>query len=410
MSELRIWLEGEHIGNLSRARGTLVFTHTAYAIATATARPLVSVAMPVRRAPYRGDVVAAFFDGLLPEGEARRMLAHDFDVDTDDAYGMLERIGRDCAGALEVLTATATPTDVAGAPELLTDAQVAARLAALRSVPLGIDERVRVSLPGVQEKLVLSSTPEGWALPLDGRPSTHILKPAHPFLPRTVVNEAFCLAIARHAGVSVAAAQLHDFGAGPVLVIERFDRTPSPLVRRIHQEDLCQATGTSTRHKYEALGGPSLQRVAQLLQLWTRGEASLRRLLDIAVLNVALGNADAHAKNLSIAYDADGRIELAPAYDLMCTRAYEQVETTAGMFVNDVQQIDQVSREDLIAEGASWGLDAASVAEQVDALLQRLPAAVVAASSELAVPTDIHDVVARRVEQFSTDGRLSAQQ
>lgn len=43
-----------------------------------------------------------------------------------------------------------------------------------------------------------------------------------------------------------------------------------------------------------------------LLRTWARGTASLERLLDTTFLNVAVGNADAHAKNLSLLHDEAG--------------------------------------------------------------------------------------------------------
>lgn len=145
-----------------------------------------------------------FFDGLLPEGEIRRMIAHDFGLDERDVFGLLEALGRDCAGALVLLPEGEQPL-VQGLPEPVSEEEVARRLRELRFHPLGVDQRVRVSLAGMQEKLLLARrTAGGWGLPVDGAPSTHILKPAHPLLPLSIPNEALCLRVARHLGMRAA--------------------------------------------------------------------------------------------------------------------------------------------------------------------------------------------------------------
>ena len=98
--ELEVWLHGKHVAMLSENRRqlTMVYTGVAHPICA----PLVSVAMPVGAGRYSDPKVRAFFRGLLPEGEARSMLAHDFGLDESDDMGLLGVLGRDCAGALVV--------------------------------------------------------------------------------------------------------------------------------------------------------------------------------------------------------------------------------------------------------------------------------------------------------------------
>jgi hypothetical protein len=68
---------------------------------------------------------------------------------------------------------------------------------------------VRISLAGVQEKLLLTRMPGGtWGRPVDGTPSTHILKPEIARLPNAVDNEAFCMRLAKHLGLPVASAEI----------------------------------------------------------------------------------------------------------------------------------------------------------------------------------------------------------
>lgn len=399
MKPLAVHMYGERIGDLTKSRGLLRFVYSDDAMSRGIGTPLLSVSLPVQRTAYRGEPVEAFFDGLLPEGEALRMLAYDFKVGDDDTVGLLAQLGRDCAGALQILPDSESPTESSGSLEVLSDHDVGERLRALRHSPLGVDERVRISLAGVQEKLVLASTPDGWALPLDGSPSTHIFKPAHPHLGATVANEALCLAIARHAGVNVVDATVDRFADRDVLIVERYDRTHGPRVARVHQEDLCQAHGISPRRKYEELGGPSLKSCARLLTDWSSNRDDLERLLAITTLNVVIGNADAHGKNLALLHHENGAIELAPAYDLMCTRFYD-ADTTAGMFVNGQRDIDGINIEHLVAEAVSWGMSA-DRAETITAdLVGRMSEALGMASAEVDAPPKLIDILETRIRKW----------
>ena len=119
MSRLAVWIHGTKIGTLQRSRGSLVFTYSDEALELGVGRPLLSVSMPTRVGAYRGKVPEAFFEGLLPEGEARRMIAYDFHV-ADEAVALLGMLGRDCAGALIVLPDGEAPQP-GGVPEAISE-------------------------------------------------------------------------------------------------------------------------------------------------------------------------------------------------------------------------------------------------------------------------------------------------
>ncbi len=169
---------------------------------------------------------------------------------------------------------------------------------------------------------------------------------------------------------------------------------------RIHQEDICQARGVAPESKYEEAGGPRLSQCAELLDEWARGRADLEHLLDLVVLNVVIGNADAHAKNLSLLHTPDGRVELAPAYDLMSTTHYPQVSTTAGMSIGGARDIAQVTRADIVREARGWGLPAQPVEERISRLLERSPGAAERAAADIEPPAGLSESVVLRAEQL----------
>lgn len=398
MSALAVWMYGERIGELAPERGRLVFAYAPGVVASRGGRPVLSVGMPARPRPYRGGAVRAFFDGLLPEGEARRMIAYDLGLDGDDVFALLVALGRDSAGALVIAPASEAPPE-AGTPEPVDDRGIAERLRRLHVEPLGVDERVRLSLAGVQEKLLLARADDRWCLPVDGAPSTHILKRQHALLPDTVANEGFCMRLAAHAGLPVAAVSAIAFDGVEVLCVERFDRirgSGGGEVARVHQEDLCQALGLPPQRKYEEAGGPSLRDAALVLDRWSVDPGAREQLLDLTVLNVAIGNADAHGKNVSLLHLPSGRIELAPAYDLMSTTHYPQASVTPGMLIGGVRDITAVTLPDLVREAAGWGLSAETARERALSLLGRLPEAAERAAAEIAPPPGLADAVRRR--------------
>ncbi len=388
---LSIWLYGTLVARIeqgSNGRLRLQYTddaRTQFGLGT----PLLSLNLPVVDQPYPNARTRAFLDGLLPEGETRATIAAEFDLVANDTFGLLRELGRDCAGALIVLpdessppaqatTSTATP---------LSDTELDELVRGLRSRPLGVSGRVRLSLAGIQDKLLLTKMPDGsWGRPVDNTPSTHILKPPHATYRNTVENEAFCMRVAKYAGLPVAEVEVIQVEGRKLIVIERFDRTVDAqrIVTRVHQEDLCQALGILPKNKYQEDGGPSLRKVAAVLMSATE-RSSLEALLRAVTFNVALGNADAHGKNFSLLHLQDLSLRLAPLYDLMSTLAYkaEGVTEHMSMYVDSVQRIDRVTSDRLVAEATAWGLSGSRAVEIVSDLLGRLPEAVRKAAEEI---------------------------
>jgi len=392
-NELAVWLYGERVAivDLHRGRPRLAYTEEAlgnYDLGT----PLLSLSLPVGTQRYTQGVVRPFLDGLLPEGEPRKSIGRDLGLRADDTYGLIEALGRDCAGAVVIqpLEDPPPPTPTTATAEQLSSAELEALVRDLRSAPLGVGGRVRVSLAGVQEKLLLTLMPDGsWGRPVEGTPSPHILKPEIAAYPHTVENEALCMRIAKHLDLDVAAVETTEIAGRKLIVVERYDRVVAAggAVERIHQEDFCQATGTPPDTKYEEDGGPALRRVAGILES-VAAPGSLEMLAGAVTLNALLGNGDAHAKNFSLLHRVSGGLALTPLYDLMCTRYYG--DDRLAMYVDSVQRADRVTAERIVNEIAGWGVPRNRATEIVGALLDRAAAAISAAAEETdGVPDDL---------------------
>lgn len=366
---LAVWLDGHHVANLEEPRShQLRLTYTDESVERfGIGAVVLSASLPVRRDPYSVGATRPVLEGLLPEGEARTRLERRFGIPRGDSFALLAALGRDCAGAMVLMPSGARPVSETGHVQPLSVVQVANALADLPEHPLGVAEDVRLSLAGLMNKLLLVRLADGsWGRPTGGAPSTHILKPEPARFPGLVALEAFGLQLATAAGLVAAEAEVVPRTAGrpPTLVVARYDREAAgaSAVRRLHQEDFCQATGTL--EKYEHDGGPSFRAVASVLRtVSTAVREDLSTLVKVMTFTVAIGNADAHGRNLSLLYDRGAR-RLAPLYDVIPTTAVRPrageppLSPILGMRVNGVDDVRTVTGPDLLAEAASWRVPA----------------------------------------------------
>jgi serine/threonine-protein kinase HipA len=401
---LAIWLYGTKVATVERERRRMRLRYTPQAIQTfPTGAPLLSLQLHVTQERFPNGAVRSFLDGLLPEDDSRRLIAQDLGLRADDTFALARALGRDCAGALVIQPDSDPPPPPATTltAEPLGEDEIQRLVENLRSAPLGVDQRVRISLAGVQEKLLLTRLPDGgWGRPVDGTPSTHILKPEIRDYPQTVENEAFCMRIAKNLGMDVADVETIAVGSRRLIVVSRYDRVVAPTgeVERIHQEDFCQATGMLPAQKYEEDGGPSLRKLAGILN--EADPDSLDSLLRAVTLNVAIGNGDAHAKNFSLLHDRGGALRLAPLYDLLSTLVYG--DDRLAMYVDSVYLTNRVTFERLINEAATWGLSRARAEAVVSDLLARAPDAVERAESETpGTPAEVLQIVSDGLDKLS---------
>jgi serine/threonine-protein kinase HipA len=212
-----------------------------------------------------------------------------------------------------------------------------------------------------------------------GYPSTHILKVDNRVHRGVVLMEHDCLQLARRAGLPAAVSTLTRIGDADCVVVERYDRAHvDGMVRRVHQEDACQALGIDPadnqgRAKYEDHGGPSLARIAELLTAYADDPvAELTRLLQRVTFTIVIADADAHGKNLSLLHPSAERIALAPLYDTVPTGLWPSLRQTAAMRVNGRDRLPDITVEDLTSEARRWGLSRRSAAATVVDVCDRL--------------------------------------
>jgi serine/threonine-protein kinase HipA len=381
---LSVWLGPERVGDLVRERrGFRFHPHRGAS--------RLSVADQADEAPWSPGFSRAWFDGLLPEEERRSQAEVEHSVDRGDSFGLLAAIGWECAGAVSVMPEGRMPAS--GSYHRLEDSEVWSRLDALPRRVAEVDHAVRLSLGGAQEKLLLARMNEAWWLPLDGAVSTHILKPEPARYPGLAAAEAWALHAAAAVTRAASARLVMPAEHRPTLIVERYDRDVQPgSVTRIHQEDLCQILGLPPATKYprsSKLGEASLRRLANLLVArGANAPGELTRLLERTVVNVALGNTDAHAKNISLIHVSPRTVTLSPLYDIAPTLFYLPTQRQAAMPVGGKWRIDEITRGHLLAEARSWGVPQDVARTTIAGALERLDAGM--RSADAAVP-DLHD-------------------
>jgi serine/threonine-protein kinase HipA len=332
---LNVWLNGVPVGQWSNVANNSTFQYFEPWLEHEQGRPL-SLSMPFRpdNAAYSGDVVTNYFDNLLPDSEPiRRRLAQRHQVGGTSPFELLAAIGRDCAGAAQLLPVDQVPEKLFSIHGEVLDERRVAQL--LRSTPAPADgiaradanADLRLSIAGAQEKTALLWHNQQWLLPHGSTPTTHILKlplglvgAMQADFRTSVENEWLCSQIMESFGLPVARTAILQFEDQKVLGVERFDRKYSDdgsWIARLPQEDMCQVTGCSPLKKYQWEGGPGIDRIMQLLLGAETAELDRLNFYKTQIIFWLLIAPDGHAKNFSIKILPGGRYCATPLYDVL---------------------------------------------------------------------------------------------
>ena len=355
MIELDIFLEGidRPVGRLEDRDGRLRYR---YLDADPASR--LSLSLPVREQSHGDGNVRAFFANLLFENEQRHQVTERHGLDDDDVAGLLHHLGRDCPGAVSCVPVGEGPAKQPGRLDIdytrLDQDDLDRMMQSLhkhRRVPSGMQDPS--PLAGVQGKVAVTRMPDGClALPKPrlNVPTTHILKVPRPWEPLLANQEHIMMQLAD--GLldhPVAETEILEEGGVRGLLVARFDRQVDGLnVRRLHQEDFCQALGLAPDLKYERRGGGLFSAAAVGVLADQAAVPGLFRqaFLELTLVNLLLGNTDGHAKNHALLHDLGGP-RLAPAYDIVPTLIDEHVTHQLPFNIGRAKMTDEITGPDL---------------------------------------------------------------
>ncbi|MBT0586772.1 type II toxin-antitoxin system HipA family toxin [Alteromonas oceanisediminis] len=325
-------MNGFPVGELYLKNGRLSFKYDHDWLEVGGGRA-ISLSLPMQRAEIKGEAVHAYFDNLLPDTSAIREHIKDrLGADSAKPFDLLDKVGKDCVGALTFTQAPATGEMLPLSLTPLSEGEVAQIIRDTRfekMLGMNSDDDFRISLAGAQEKTALTLWEGRWCRPHGSTPTTHILKPPilhHESLgidlSSSVDNEWFCQVFMKNLGLDVADCEIAQFEDQKILVVKRFDRRiEEESIFRLPQEDMCQALGKVSGSKYEEKGGPGSQQIMKLLSGSKNAYEDRLEFLRVQIVFWLLAAIDGHAKNFSIALDQDG-YRLTPYYDVLSAYPY----------------------------------------------------------------------------------------
>lgn len=330
MSKLIVYYQEKVVGQLSFDKEErLSFQYDKTWLAFKDRFPL-SLALTLVEKAHGHLETKSFFENLLPEGEIKDLLEAHGKSSIKSEFGFLQEFGGDCAGAFKILPEK-VKTSKTKAPRKELRLNIIYKYLdekkSLTDVILN-KEGGKFSLAGAQDKFAVIFEKNKIYLPLDGSPTTHIIKPHVRYFNSThdtPYNEYLCMKLAGAVGLNVPEVDIIE-GEYPLFIVERFDRIKVKTgILRIHQQDFCQAQGITSLKKYESDGGPTFADNYNLVKAHSSAPIpDLNQLLKWLIYNLVIGNNDSHSKNLAFLQAEDG-IRIAPFYDLLSTSVYKEI-------------------------------------------------------------------------------------
>lgn len=390
---LDVYLNQDFAGRLQEEKGKLSFVYEKTWLESDRFIPL-SVTMPRTREPFSDEIARPFFENLLPEGEIRVAIARLKQVSERNTFGLLGEMGGDCAGAISLWPQDEKPQDDEGYAAL-SDDRLQELLANMHKRPLLVmDDELRLSLAGVQNKLPVHYDGTQLSLPKGSAPSSHILKPGSPGFGHMPINEHFCMRLAAALGLPVPGSTILRKPA-PVYLIQRYDRINSldGAVTRIHQIDFCQALNLPSAKKYEKEGGPNLEACFEIVTRYSMQPAKDRlHLISWVIFNFLIGNADAHAKNLSLLITQEG-ISLAPFYDLISTGVYPDLTPNLALRIGGEERPEWIQERHWAAFAELTGVNPRIVWKGIGQLSHTITEKLRGVLADLTLEKPEHDLI-----------------
>ena len=335
----------------------------------------LSISMPLSKKEYSQKECLPFFSGLLPEGDVKRRVSDFLHVSESSTLKLLQELGGECAGMISILPENKNCSVQKSYAfnnenyELLDDETLYGFIKNINVRPLlkAIKE-LRLSLAGAQEKLPLVYFDKKYYLPKSDAPSTHIVKPSGDGELSTLsINEFVCMKLAQSCGLNVPNVELKTINNTTFLLEERYDRIVNKKsIKRLHQEDFCQALGIMSDRKYQNDNGPDIAKIYSLIQKeCTIPLLDTKEFLKYVIFNFIIGNCDAHGKNYSLLYEK-GSSKLSPIYDAICTLVYPSLTKKMSMKIGKHYEILKVTKQDFVELATSINLKSSIVLKMLD--------------------------------------------
>ena len=283
----------------------------------------------------RTDKIPPVLSNLLPEGALREVAAQALRCHTNNEFSILAYLGSNLPGAV-----IAHPIKAGDMPAWALEQR-------LSTEPQQIDVKhadTKFSLAGVQMKFSSSHLDGRYHIDQEISEDMWIIKTPSTIHKGVPVNEYTCMKLAEAAGANIPEVRLIELSelAGLPSIklpdeqyaygIKRFDRSDKG---RIHTEDFAQVFGLYPSDKYQRVNYEQLGRV--LYQSSSERLKDIQQMARRLLINVLLGNGDAHLKNWTLIYHDQISPRLAPLYDVVFTAPYIEHDSLALNMVGTKQ-------------------------------------------------------------------------
>jgi serine/threonine-protein kinase HipA len=383
--ELAVLINDHVIGQVNQSNsGRFEFNYQDDWLGSPSAIPL-SLSMPLSNPDHADNAIRPYMWGLLPDSEATLSAwGTRFGASPRNPFALLAHVGEDLQGAVQMVP----PERLASLRQRegitrLSNETLAERFRDLMRQPGSTQFTPgggQFSLAGAQAKKALCLVKGRWYEPRGRTPSTHILKPPISNLAGQVENEAFCLRLAPQLGLPAPPVWIERFDDLPVVVIERYDRVRMDgkrklPIRRVHQEDCCQALKVMPQVKYQSEGGPGIKDIMTLLSGSAKPSHDRDRFMRAQAYNFVIGGSDAHCKNYGLLLAARGRFRLAPLYDVISILPYvrNRKEAKLAMSVDRRYRFDEILPRHWEAQARAASFSPDRTLAHIRDMIARLP-------------------------------------
>ena len=341
-----------------------------------------------------------FINNLLPEGKGLDFVSGILQISKANKFALIEAIGNETAGAL-----TFSPNnEIATSFREISNEELTQRIINRENINITLwDDKVRLSLAGVQDKLPLVVLKDNKYGIGEGKiASTHILKFETTNDKYLVLNEYFCMKLAKLCGLNVAEVKIKEFDTQKVLFVERFDREfiskedGSFEIFKKHIIDGCQILDLDVSMKYEKVyadfrGEANFKNLFESSKLSTNKILNKLNILRWTLFNLCINNYDAHAKNVSFFVNKKG-LEVSPFYDLVNIAMYPNIQNEFAMAFGDEFTANKIGAFDLVGFCVHADIQPRLVRDELLSMIENIIKNIKLIISDLLVSYDIEEI------------------
>lgn len=378
MKTLNVFNETELVGLLMEDKEErLSFKYSKSWVENPNSFPL-SIALKLTEEAYGHLPTKAFFENLLPEGGVKESLEAHSKTNIKGEFDFLKIYGEDCAGAFIITPEEDVPIkpnqNLKKEIELETLYRYLNQNKSLTDAIVN-NEGGHFSLAGAQDKIPVIIEDTKLFIPLGNIPTTDIIKPHVRYFNSTKdspYNEYFCMKLAKKIGLNVPDVDIIE-GEYPLYIVRRFDRIEvDGVIKRIHQQDFCQARGITSNKKYESDGGPTFASNYLLVKdISVAPIPDLNQLLMWLWFNLVIGNNDCHSKNLAFLQTQNG-LRLSPFYDLLSTAIYKEISPKFSYGVGKQMLWYKLSNKNLAIQAKEIGISETALKNLANKLFKEI--------------------------------------